>query len=711
MKNKLLYSVLACASALVLATPQKAQAVIIDDFNVGLGHFNQTISFSGTTVGEDGANSSNTRVTTNSPVEGVGHAKLVLAHDATTTPFRLRHVSGGASPANNVQITTTSGTDGWIGYYLKTTATGWETSLNFDGPGNTAAEMAGSTSIPVIGDGQWHLYEWNLDSITDWVGVPGISTGPGGALPDRVNTIDSIYLRDLDGSPGPTAEIFFDFVAWNPSGSVSNLLADPCLSVPSTQARGPISTNSNQVTVVGIDAASTNITVYQDSGSGFVAIGSTNAGIVAGVNTLTINGLIKGAKVIATQTKNGQESCLLPDTGIFVGGGANPTVRLAYTIRETTLTGPVGADGTGNGNLHFLGASQVSGGAPVNAAIIVPTNEWQTISIGGKAKVASSANAAGALIAGNTYGGGFDVAIQVFAFKTVGETVIFSPAPAESSFVISNGSPFAVNWTWDAVPGAEGYRVLRDVGHFGFLEGTDVLTNSLLDTNAAIWGGTIETIPNYVWLSPWMQWNPSVGNTNGAATDWGILESLSFAIDSDTGPFDIYIDNLQNGSTVFQTFEEAVPGTTDYGFRAPSFSGTTSPNLLSTPNVGEVTDATADTGANSFNIKFQWSGTNATRWLRLTTSGVGNPMVNLDDPISFRMLLLPVGSVVEPPAQPPTIEHSLSGNQLTLTWTGTFNLQSKTNLSEATWTNVGVSNSPYVTTVSGSAKFFRLQTP
>ena len=195
-------------------------------------------------------------------------------------------------------------------------------------------------------------------------------------------------------------------------------------------------------------------------------------------------------------------------------------------------------------------------------------------------------------------------------------------------------------------------------------------------------------------------------------TPWGILESLDFEVDSDAGPFNIFVDNIQNGSTVFQTLKRFF-GNSRLWFPSPHFREQP-PEISYCPNLAMVTNLVADTGTNSLNVKFQWNGTNTSRWLRLTTSQAGtaaNPLVNLDDPISFRLLLLPVGTVIEPPAQPPTIGHSLSGNQLTLNWTGTFNLQYKDSLSDATWLNVGVSNSPFTTNVVGAAKFFRLQTP
>ena len=37
--------------------------------------------------------------------------------------------------------------------------------------------------------------------------------------------------------------------------------------------------------------------------------------------------------------------------------------------------------------------------------------------------------------------------------------IVYSATPAQSSVVTSN-DVFVVNWTWDAVAGAEGYRLL-----------------------------------------------------------------------------------------------------------------------------------------------------------------------------------------------------------------------------------------------------------
>lgn len=237
MKNQNFYIASITLVSLVVMTNLKASAAIVfDDFNVTEGHFGYAPSFSATSVGED-ATSTADRITTDSPFEGIGHQQLTLVHDATATALRIRHLSGG--PAYNsanagtivgnagFSFTTGAGVDGWIGFYLKTTATGFQTSLNLDGPAGSAADMDGSASVPIIGDGQWHLYEWDLDAASGWGAVPGIGGGHAGAVLNGSHTIDSVYFRDLDGTPGPTAVIYFDFLAKSDAGSIAALVPVP----------------------------------------------------------------------------------------------------------------------------------------------------------------------------------------------------------------------------------------------------------------------------------------------------------------------------------------------------------------------------------------------------------------------------------------------------------------------------------------------------
>jgi hypothetical protein len=211
-----------------------AAPIVFDDFNTTEGHFGYAPGFSGTTVGES-ANSTADRVETDSPLEGLGHQKLVFIHDGTTTNLRVRHLSGGppytstqgGAPAFNTAFTTSAGVDGFIGFYLKTLAQGWTVGMNLDGADAAAASMDMGHPISVIGDGQWHLYEWNLDDDTQWDAVTSI--GGDGTIQEGQHTIDSIYFfTNATGTNGQAQpDAFLDFVAKSDSGSIAALVPEP----------------------------------------------------------------------------------------------------------------------------------------------------------------------------------------------------------------------------------------------------------------------------------------------------------------------------------------------------------------------------------------------------------------------------------------------------------------------------------------------------
>src|SRR5580765_2090190 len=108
-------------------------AVIFDDFNTSLGHFG-----SGVTNASSGSNtnmdttSTHARTTTDS-FEGSGSDKLNLVPVTAGSTMRLRHLSGLGSAANNTAFTTSSGVDGWIGMYLKTSNPGFTVQIYMEG--------------------------------------------------------------------------------------------------------------------------------------------------------------------------------------------------------------------------------------------------------------------------------------------------------------------------------------------------------------------------------------------------------------------------------------------------------------------------------------------------------------------------------------------------------------------------------------------------
>ena len=524
------------------------------------------------------------------------------------------------------------------------------------------------------------------------------------------------YVTNAVDSANPSID--FGYLSGHVSaGASQRLLVDvfrftlfePCLNVPVVGVTGPLSADVNQVVVTGVAEGATAVTVYQNTGSGMVAIGTKTADIVAGNNTVAVTGLVKGASVAATQTLDGQEGCT-PTAGLLVGGGANPRIRIALSIRETDSTGPAGAPGnTASANIHFLGATATLAGSPVGGLVVHPSNTWQTVSFErGNVVLGESSNVLGTASPGGAYAGGDKATIKVFASMLNTNTGLpfYSPVGATSPEVTS-AEPFTVNWTWAAVDGATGYRLLRDINGGGFTEFADTTETAYSDDSG--WSAGSEVTPNAMQTTPSIRWNGTGTNPNAIPGNWGVLDAVALAIDdlTDVGPYDLYIDNLQNGETVWQSFEASETGATDVGFRPPTFSGTTSGNLLNAPSLSAVTDATADTGTKSFRVRFQWSGTNETRWVRLTTSGVGNPQVNLDEPISFRLLLLPVGSSPQPPVSLSLAASRVDG-KVVLNWTGTHQLQASDAVT-GTFTNVpGATTAPWTNVFTGPQMFFRL---
>jgi hypothetical protein len=218
------WMLVACAT--LLAASQGRASVIFDDFNTNEGHFNQAPTFSGTS-NVSTASTAN-RVTTGS-FEGLGNEEVVAVM-STANPARIRFVSGNGTMSNNTSFVTGPGTDGFIGFYYKTTTAGLKLQLNLDGdtvgdtgvPGTTS-EVDGSPIVTTIGDGLWHLAEFDLDAGTGWGAATGIGGGHGGVILDGTHTIDSVMISSITAG----ATITFDFFAKSDSGTIANLVPEP----------------------------------------------------------------------------------------------------------------------------------------------------------------------------------------------------------------------------------------------------------------------------------------------------------------------------------------------------------------------------------------------------------------------------------------------------------------------------------------------------
>jgi hypothetical protein len=209
------------------ATPDPliASLTILDPFDGGEGRFTSTpFTASGST---NGITAESIAVySTEEAQAGDGSQQITMVRNDSSTA-RLRHLSGGGSPSNNrVSVGGQSramGPNGFVGFFLKTTDADLQVGIGIDdGASGGSTGMEISNSLPVIADGQWHLYEWNLDDADQWSNFSG-----GNGTIDGPNAyIDSVFIHAGASTAGETLTMFLDTVAYNPFGSLAELVPD-----------------------------------------------------------------------------------------------------------------------------------------------------------------------------------------------------------------------------------------------------------------------------------------------------------------------------------------------------------------------------------------------------------------------------------------------------------------------------------------------------
>ena len=182
---------------------------VIDDFEVDEGHFHWPYNYSpaSQTFGLSAASTID-RVTTEAQA-GIASQELDLVDSGAGT-WQLRHNSGlaaAADPLSNEPLVAT----GYVGFWLKTDDLGLSVQIALDDPGTADRGFVQS----IIADGQWHLYQWDLENDNQWAGWvtgDGVITGP-------TVTIDSMFFYG-DGD----ATIYLDTVSHNPDGALAATL-------------------------------------------------------------------------------------------------------------------------------------------------------------------------------------------------------------------------------------------------------------------------------------------------------------------------------------------------------------------------------------------------------------------------------------------------------------------------------------------------------
>lgn len=195
--------------------PNFIRTYIYADFEGGYeGTFSKSPGYSGSTYGINETLSSADAVNTDS-YRGDWSQRIAIIDDGIPNGgWFVRHISGpSASRSNNIIRLTT----GFVGFWAKTSIAGIELALAIDNTDNVTADRG--VRKPMIADGQWHLYEWDLQDDDQWEGwVNG-----DGLIDTEDFTIDSIQIF----GPDVDATVFTDVIGHNSNGSLIYLFSIP----------------------------------------------------------------------------------------------------------------------------------------------------------------------------------------------------------------------------------------------------------------------------------------------------------------------------------------------------------------------------------------------------------------------------------------------------------------------------------------------------
>lgn len=235
------FHTLAAALALAaLCSTSQAAPVFLQDYEApgDLDEpFNRSPDASGSTEGvldDDAPNNPGTSTITLDTADGVlgtsQSALLTIVDEAPPaadsagangTAYHIRlipNASAGVSATNPAFAT-----DGFIGFYLKADPTAAAALLEvaplLEDAGGTLAGSGGALK-PVIADGQWHLYEWDMDNPADFPNTFESFYGgtPAAETLDATASFDSIAIisRGVDGLS--SASIKIDQIGYDNAG-------------------------------------------------------------------------------------------------------------------------------------------------------------------------------------------------------------------------------------------------------------------------------------------------------------------------------------------------------------------------------------------------------------------------------------------------------------------------------------------------------------
>jgi len=172
----------------------------LDDFEAGLGHFDTSPTYSGSTVGI-ATTSSAARVCDTGSKQGSCRLRLSLVDNtASTAGWAVRLLSASGTPAANVKLTKAGG---HLGFWVYPAATGVSVAVSVDDSDGTERSVAKALPANV-----WTWVEWRLDDGAQWDAWAG---GDGIITSTTAATLDAIWFYRADAA-GATVAVAVDDV-------------------------------------------------------------------------------------------------------------------------------------------------------------------------------------------------------------------------------------------------------------------------------------------------------------------------------------------------------------------------------------------------------------------------------------------------------------------------------------------------------------------
>ncbi|MEM1098696.1 MAG: hypothetical protein AAGH92_07900 [Planctomycetota bacterium] len=189
--------------------------VVLAGFETDETPFHFDPLFSGSNVGLAAATAERTEDQARSG-DAAQRLDLTAARGTRGGGWLLRHTAAGGFPNNNTALPTR----GHVGLWIKTDTPGITVQLGLDNP--DSADLA--VAQAVAADGEWHLYEWNLedpDQWQPWADGDGRIEGP-------TYTLDAVFLRGAGD-----AVVYLDDVSYHPDGSLlPRVIPEPGAALP-----------------------------------------------------------------------------------------------------------------------------------------------------------------------------------------------------------------------------------------------------------------------------------------------------------------------------------------------------------------------------------------------------------------------------------------------------------------------------------------------